>query len=203
MLFFLCLTKERRSLLMRRTILLMATMALTLLVASGVALAATVNCISGTACTGTKNADIMNGTADADSMFGRAGADLMRGNEGEDYLQGDRGADALGGDEGQDTLWGGSLLGSGSLDDSDDVVHGGIESDYIYSGFAQNGSVDHVFGDRGNDTVEAEKAYGYPKTKDIVDCGPGENDTVYFDKGLDVVKNCEHRHPDQTPPPTT
>jgi hypothetical protein len=33
-----------------------------------------------------------------------------------------------------------------------------------------------------------------------VDCGPGKNDTVYFDKGLDVVKNCEHRHPDQTPP---
>jgi hypothetical protein len=200
MLFFLYLTKERRSLLMRRTILLMATMALTLFVASGVALAATVNCISGTACTGTKNADIMNGTADADSMFGRAGADKMRGNEGEDYLQGDRGADALGGDEGKDVLWGGSLLGAGPLDDSDDVVHGGIESDYIYSGFAQKGSVDHVFGDRGNDTVEAQKAYGYPKTKDIVDCGPGENDTVYFDKGLDVVTNCEHRHPDQTPP---
>jgi Ca2+-binding RTX toxin-like protein len=187
---------------MRRTIMLLASIALTTVMASGMALAATVNCVAGAPeCIGTPNPDTINGSADADNMYGRAGADEMRGNEGEDYLQGDRGADRLGGDEGRDTLWGGSLLGVGPLDDSSDVVHGGVESDYIYSGFAQKGSVDRVFGDRGNDTVEAEKAYGYPKTKDIVDCGRGKNDTVYFDKGLDVVENCEHRHPDQKPPP--
>jgi Ca2+-binding RTX toxin-like protein len=187
---------------MRRTIVLLVSIALTTVMASGVALAATVNCVAGDpSCIGTPNPDTINGSSDADSMYGRAGADNMRGNEGADYLQGDRGADHLGGDEGPDTLWGGSSKGVGPLDNSDDVVHGGIESDYIYSGFAQKGSIDHVFGDRGNDTVEAEKAYGYPKTKDIVDCGPGQNDTVYFDKGLDVVTNCEHRHPDQKPPP--
>jgi len=187
---------------MRHTIVLLVSIALTTVMASGVALAATVNCVAGDpSCIGTPNPDTINGSSDADSMYGRAGADNMRGNEGADYLQGDRGADHLGGDEGPDTLWGGSSKGVGPLDNSDDVVHGGIESDYIYSGFAQKGSIDHVFGDRGNDTVEAEKAYGYPKTKDIVDCGPGQNDTVYFDKGLDVVTNCEHRHPDQKPPP--
>jgi Ca2+-binding RTX toxin-like protein len=185
----------------RRTIVLLASITLTLVLASGVALAATVNCVAGASeCSGTPKPDTINGSADADFIYGRAGADNMRGNEGGDYLQGDRGADHLGGDEGQDTLWGGALKEDGPLDNSDDVVHGGIESDYIYSGFAQKGSVDHVFGDRGNDTIEAEKAYGYPKTKDIVDCGRGKDDTVYFDKGLDVVKNCEHRYPVQEPP---
>jgi Ca2+-binding RTX toxin-like protein len=184
----------------RRTIVLLASITLTLVLASGVALAATVNCVAGASeCTGTPNPDTINGSTDADFIYGLAGADNMRGNEGADYLQGDRGADHLGGDEGEDTLWGGALKEDGPLDNSDDVVHGGIESDYIYSGFAQKGSVDHVFGDRGNDTIEAERAYGYPKTKDIVDCGRGKDDTVYFDKGLDVVKNCEHRHPDQKP----
>jgi Ca2+-binding RTX toxin-like protein len=184
----------------RRTIVLLASIALTLVLASGVALAATVNCVAGASeCTGTPNPDTINGSADADFIYGLAGADDMRGNEGADYLQGDRGADHLRGDEGQDTLWGGALKEDGPLDNSDDVVHGGKESDYIYSGFAQKGSVDRVFGDKGNDTIEAEKAYGYPKTKDIVDCGRGD-DTVYFDKGLDVVKNCEHRYPVQDPP---
>jgi Ca2+-binding RTX toxin-like protein len=187
---------------LRRTILLVASITLNMVLAGGVALAATVNCVAGADCAGTPNPDTINGSAEADNMFGRAGADTVKGNEGGDYLQGDRGGDDLGGGDGRDSLWGGSLLEVGPLDRSSDVVHGGLERDYIYSGFAQGG-VDHVFGDRGNDTVEAEKAYGYPKTKDVVDCGKGKNDTVYFDKGLDEVKNCEHRHPDQKPPPMT
>jgi hypothetical protein len=125
----------------------------------GVALAATVNCMAGADCAGTPNPDTINGSAEADNRFGRAGADTVKSNEGGDYLQGDRGADDLGDGDGRDSLWGGSLLEMGPLDGSSDVVHGGVERDYIYSGFAQGG-VDHVFGDRGNDTVEAEKAYG-------------------------------------------
>ena len=35
------------------------------------------------------------------------------------------------------------------------------------------------------------------------DDGKLKADEVYFDKGLDEVKNCEHRHPDQKPPPMT
>jgi Ca2+-binding RTX toxin-like protein len=183
---------------MRRTIVLLASISLTLVLTAGVALAATVNCTAGSVCVGTPNPDTINGSTGTDDMYGRAGADIMKGNEDSDYLQGDRGADHLDGDEGRDLLWGGSELGAGPLDHSDDVVRGGLEADYIYSGFAQSG-VDRVFGGRGNDTVEAEKAYGYPKTKDVVDCERGD-DTVYFDKGLDEIKNCEHRRPDQKPP---
>jgi Ca2+-binding RTX toxin-like protein len=178
--------------------MLLASISLTLVLAAGVALAATVNCTAGVDCVGTPNPDTINGSIGADDMYGRAGADVMKGNEGNDSLQGGRGADHLGGGEGRDILWGGSELGNGPLDNSVDVVHGGLRADYIYSGFAQGG-VDRVFGDRGNDIIEAEKAYGYPKTKDVVDCGPGD-DTVYFDKGLDEIKNCERRRPDQKPP---
>lgn len=31
-------------------------------------------------------------------------------------------------------------------------------------------------------------------TKEIIDCGPG-NDTVSYDRGVDVVRNCEIRNP--------
>jgi hypothetical protein len=31
-------------------------------------------------------------------------------------------------------------------------------------------------------------------TKEIIDCGAGASDVVSFDKGLDVITNCEEKH---------
>ena len=187
---------------MRRTTLLMLSMVgMVLVLAGGVALAATVDCTAGAAeCVGTPGPDTINGAPDSDDMYGLAGADRMSGNDGEDYVQGDRGADRLFGGDDADSLWGGAHKDDdGPLDDSDDVVRGGPGADYIWSGFARQGSVDRVFGEEGNDTVEAERRYGYPKTKDVVDCGPGV-DTVYFDRGLDkVANNCERKRPGKPP----
>ncbi len=109
---------------MRKTILLLAVMASALVVASGVAWAATIECPnrSGNLCVGTKKADTMTGTDSADDMTGRKGKDRMfalggndtisggpsrdvvRGGLGNDKISGDTGSDRLFGDEGSDTI---------------------------------------------------------------------------------------------------
>ena len=67
---------------MRRTMLLMATMALTLLVASGVALAVTK--------IGTNGPDFLKGTNGADNLDGRGGNDVLYALAGQDNLLGGR-----------------------------------------------------------------------------------------------------------------
>ena len=186
---------------MRRTIVLLATMVLTLLVASGMASAATIDCVAEIPCTGTQNADTMNGSAEQDSMNGRAGKDLMKGNGSADEMHGGLGADELSGGAANDLVWGGTEKGSelstaSYPDKSDDSASGGIGADLVYGGFGQGG-VDHVFGNDGDDTiVVAQRGFtdgDVRVTKEIVDCGKGE-DTVYRDKGKDVIaRNCEHK----------
>jgi Ca2+-binding RTX toxin-like protein len=183
---------------MKRGLLWMLLMTLALVLASGAALSATTQFCpnrSDGSCYGTKNADTMIGRpAGNDEMYGRGGDDLMRGYNGFDYLQGDSGKDKLYGGGRNDLLWGGGGTRTNPNDRRNDVVNGGPGDDYIYSGFAKAG-VDRVYGGTGNDTVEAQRDYGYPKTKDIVDCGKGADDTVYFDRGLDEVKSCEKKVP--------
>src|SRR5215218_9967385 len=72
---------------MRRTILLLATMALTLLVASGVALAVTK--------IGTNGPDTLRGTNKADTLIGKGGNDRLFSLAGTDNLLGGRGNDYL------------------------------------------------------------------------------------------------------------
>ena len=183
---------------MKRGLLWMMLMTLALVMASGAALSATKQFCpnrSDGSCYGTKKADAMIGRpAGNDEMYGRGGDDLMRGYDGDDYLQGDGGKDKLYGGGRNDILWGGGGTRANPNDRRNDVVHGGDGEDYIYSGFAEGG-VDRVFGDDGNDIVEAQRAYGFPRTTDIVNCGGGRDDTVYFDRGVDEVKNCERKVP--------
>ena len=193
---------------MRRTILLVATMALTLLVASGVALAATIHCpndpsqgspATGLYCFGTSMADTMFGSDLTDVMDGKGGADTMHGYGSADVLQGGKGSDHIYGDAGADyDLWGGAFHNNSVNpypDTSDDYVHGGSGADHITGGYAQGG-VDRLYGEGGNDLIAASQRNGSfsPVTKEIIDCGAGASDEVYFDKGLDVVTNCEIKH---------
>ena len=186
---------------MRQGLLLMSLMALTVVLASGAALAlAPLYCPNDTGglCYGTEKPDTMYGRPTGpDYMYARGGADIMHGYEGADYLQGDSGEDKLYGGNGDDELYGGGGPPSNPTDRSGDKAYGGNGDDYIYSGFAKGG-VDRVFGGKGNDTVEAQRDYGFPTTIDIVDCGSGTNDTVYFDEWLDKVKNCENKIPSRS-----
>ena len=72
---------------MRRTILLLVTMALTLLVASGVALAVTR--------IGTDGPDTLRGTRGSDQLLGMGGSDWINGRPGDDVILGGRGGDTL------------------------------------------------------------------------------------------------------------
>src|SRR5215217_5065662 len=180
---------------MRRLILVVSTMTLTLLVAGGVALAATIHCPNSTGlfCYGTSLADTMFGSDLNDWMYGKGGADTMHGYGSGDYLEGDNGSDHIYGDSGSDTqLWGGAYI---HTDTSDDYVHGGGGNDYIIGGYAQGG-VDRLYGEGGNDLIAAsQRADAFsPVTKEIIDCGSGASDEVWFDKNKDTITNCEIKH---------
>ena len=75
---------------MRRPLLFMATTALAMLVACGVALAASIDCptASGGYCYGTNSGDALYGTPNVDRMYGKGGADLMKGNGSGDLCTG-------------------------------------------------------------------------------------------------------------------
>ena len=127
----------------------------------------------------------------------------MRGNGGSDEMEGGLGADRVLGNLGNDILvWAGEQRGNSQPftypDKSGDVASGGRGSDQVYGGFGQGG-VDSVFGNQGNDEIVVAQR-GFPAelgevevTKEVVDCGGGD-DTVYRDRGLDVISdNCEHK----------
>jgi Ca2+-binding RTX toxin-like protein len=111
---------EKKEKQMRRTIVLLTTMALTLLVATSVALAAVISCPNGNAgfCRGTSSADTMTGTdtidfnngdtaatTSGDQIYGLSGSDTLYGKGGPDALHGAFQADKLDGGAGNDQYW--------------------------------------------------------------------------------------------------
>jgi len=100
---------------MEKPAILFASAILAVLLAGGVALAATINCPNreGNLCVGTNGGDIMSGTDKADEMRGRGGPDRIEGGAGYDELRGGDRQDFLKGEDGNDSLWGG--LGNDDL----------------------------------------------------------------------------------------
>jgi Ca2+-binding RTX toxin-like protein len=188
---------------MKRSLLGLVVAVSLVLGTGAVALAANIDCTVDTPCIGTRNGDTMNGTPGQDEMRGRAGDDAMQGTGGSDEMWGGLGADKVLGGTGGDLVWGGEQKGSDEPftypEKSSDNTSGGPGPDTVYGGFGQGG-VDAVFGNGANDTVIVAQR-GFPEsdgevkvTKEVVDCGTGEDDTVYRDKGLDVIaNNCEHK----------
>ena len=152
---------------MRRSVLLVAAVAVALTLASGVALARTIDCDGGK-CRGTNNKDTMYGSPRHDAMYGFRGADLMRGNGRADFVNGDGGRDRLSGGKGNDEVNGG---------DADDVVAG-------------NSGFDAMNGGNGDDRMEAVDGM-----EDNISCGNGRHDIAVFDAGLDHLRECEDRRP--------
>ena len=183
---------------------------LALVLAAGVAWAATVQCQENApgdpvqVCLGTTGADTITGTSGVDWIRGLGGADLARGMGGSDIVQGGKGKDIVKGLGGPDTfLFGGEsgpqFEGGPFTDASDDYVYGGDGGDFILGGYALGG-VDRVFGEDGNDYIQTYQRglandLGVVVTKEIINCGAGD-DTVIFDEGKDeVAQNCENLYP--------
>lgn len=187
----------------KRALFLLAVMAGALVVASGVAWAATIQCPNRAngSCVGTPDDDAITGTPDPDQIRARAGGDRVAAGSGADLAFGGTGEDRVRGNGGDDeVVFGGEARPLGEApptdfpDKSDDVVHGGAGNDrQVIGGFGQGGE-DRVYGDDGDDLLlVAQRGSGFDVkvTKEIVDCGPGE-DTAYIDRGVDVVDdNCE------------
>ena len=92
---------------MQRTIWLLASVLVTLMLLSEVAWAANKYCQSRTTCLGTNGGDYIYGTLGSDSISGLRGADEIYAKAGSDRIRGGRGADWLYGANGQDTIDGG------------------------------------------------------------------------------------------------
>jgi Ca2+-binding RTX toxin-like protein len=178
---------------MRRTVLLLTVMGLALVLASGLAWAATK--------TGTRRQRQPPGTADNDRMYGLDGNDTLDGRGGNDEISGGAGVDTLYGKAGNDEMYGGSgndkLYGGGSADTfgGDEWMYGGSGDDILdfkysyaeaYGGpgkdtlYANNGLEDEVYGGTGNDTMYADD-----DTYDYIDCG--EYQTGSFNKDVDTA----------------
>ena len=101
------------------------------------------------------------------------------GGEDDDSISGtDRNEGPLNGNAGDDTLAGRGGADTLSGGDGDDRIDGGSGADDLQ-------------GDSGNDTILAKDN----EIDNTIDCGEGNNDTVYFDSGLEVPSNCEVQNP--------
>jgi Ca2+-binding RTX toxin-like protein len=173
---------------MRRTLLLLATMVVALLLASGVALA--VNKV------GTNGPDTLRGTNGDDNLLGRGGNDKLFSLNGRDNLLGGPGKDnVISGNErrpggGDKNLLGGPgndivLGGRGS-----DKVVGGEGNDLLADGEVRDVALDIVSGEAGTDVIFVASLRLRAAAPDIVTCGSGF-DRVLADTKDEVAPDCE------------
>jgi Ca2+-binding RTX toxin-like protein len=171
---------------MRRTIVLLATMALTVLVASGVALAVTrIGGPGPDTLRGTNGADNLLGNGANDVLYALAGRDTLLGGEGKDWViagspedQSAQGDKILVGGPGNDAV----LAGQGA----DNVVAGG-GNDEIIDGDFREFSHDNISGGAGKD---AFFVWHKPAYRDTIVCGSGF-DRVLADPKDVVAPDCE------------
>ena len=170
---------------MRRAILLVAMMALTLLVASGVALAITK--------IGTNGPDTLRGTNGDDNLIGKGGNDILLSLRGRDNLLGGPGKDCLlcvtenrffAGDKtllggpGNDFAW----AGKGS-----DIVAGGEGNDLLPDDGVSEFSQDRFSGGPGDDVIDVMH---HRSARDLVVCGSGFDRVAANSKDA-VAADCE------------
>jgi Ca2+-binding RTX toxin-like protein len=169
---------------MRRTILMVATVALMVLVASGVALA--VNKI------GTDGPDTLRGTNGADNLIGKGGNDDLYALNGRDTLLGGPGKDVVvdkprgwaGGDKNLQGGPGNDIVVGGRGSDN---VLGDEGNDLLIDGPPGEFSLDKVAGGDGDDVLLVDNA---PAAKDIAMCGGGF-DRILADRKDLVAPDCE------------
>jgi Ca2+-binding RTX toxin-like protein len=159
---------------MRRTILLLSTMMLALLLASGVALAANITCLGGP-CVGTEQNDRITGSMEDDVIQALGGRDHVTGRGGDDQVDGGGGGDEITGGEGGDMLLGGRGPdeiggGPGTPDDAPTTRFSCTLSDASTGIFVSTDGYQGLHGDDGNDLLAAGR------DNDYLVGGAGRND---------------------------
>ena len=170
---------------MRRITLLLASLGLAVLLASGVALASDM--------TGTDGPDKLRGTNRADTLVGRGGNDVLSGRAGRDHLVGGRGKDWLFSGNKNFFGTGDKILVGGPGNDGihagqgTDYVEAGDGNDLMIDGSLSESSHDNFAGNAGDDLIIVNHS---PAFEDRVSCGSGF-DVVGADKKDVVAPNCE------------
>jgi hypothetical protein len=126
---------------MRKTLLLLTTMTLALLLAGGVALAATKQCQVGVVCNGTSSADTITGTNSNDTINGLAGNDSISARDGSDKINGGPNNDTMDGGASNDTYkfadnWGADRISADSA--GVDTVNFAALTSTVNGGVAMN-----------------------------------------------------------------
>ena len=187
----------------KRTVVLLAAIATSLLLASSVALAAIIECQNrvGNVCVGTAQADVMYGTSRNDHVRAAGGNDEVLARDGNDRLAGGLGEDTLRGGEGDDAYaftdaWGQDSLGDPSGTDTLDfsaLASSAVVVNLVSSANAEAQSgentlnwpsrviVERVRGGSGSDRVEANDA------RNLL-AGNGGGDDLSGSGGDDVLR---------------
>ena len=188
----------------RRVVLVVAAVVGTLVVGSGVALAANITC-GVNPCLGTNDPDTITGNSNYNEVYAAAGNDVVYAYGAGDTVFGDEGNDIVDGYPGQDVIYGGPD-GDGSASgtsfsetlnleggEDSDVVRGGGGPDFIDAAehdspdeFPTTQPVDYSYGGGGNDRIKTVDG-----NEDIIDCGKGTSDVARIDKKIDDVTHCE------------
>jgi Ca2+-binding RTX toxin-like protein len=172
---------------MRRILVLLTAMAVTLVVASGVALA--VNKI------GTNGPDTLRGTNGDDNLLGRGGNDRLFSLDGDDNLLGGKGKDVVvsGTRRHSESARGDKNLKGGP---GNDIVFGGLGTDSVLGeegndlmldGPTREFSQDKLTAGAGNDAIAIDNI---PASEDVLTCGRGF-DWVSVDREDVVAPDCE------------
>jgi Ca2+-binding RTX toxin-like protein len=170
--------------MVRRAILLVSMIMVTLFVGSGLALADVFR--------GTDGPDSYTGPVEDDSITGLGGEDFLLGDPtpfgpgGDDFVSGGDGNDEVYGTSGDDYVSGGDGDDNISGTLGKDIVSGGDGDDIVGEGPPFDTGTDILFGGAGDDIMDA---YNEPPHMDIIYCGPGD-DLVYTD-GADHLVDCE------------
>lgn len=191
--------KEKGQIEVRRTSMPMIMVAATLLLASGVALAATITCEGGGFCEDTDQGDFLSGDSEGDvgndTIAGGAGADTILDGFGKNTLSGGDGNDdilgngQLSGGDGNDYLGtpnsGSSSTASGG--DGLDVISSREESDILCGGK----SVDLVKGGKGNDTSSGDESgdFVWPQEGTDKSSGGGGDDVLIDSTFVSILKS--------------
>jgi len=140
---------------------------------------------------GTASAKTLDGTGYGDALYGTAYGDTIYGYGGGDLAYGYGDTDLLYG--GNETGRGDKLLGGAASDlvlgqKGDDALYGQNGGDEVTGGYGH----DLVVGGKGEDTLDggpgSDEINARDGQKDTVVIRPGEYDTVYYDRGLDVLR---------------
>ena len=170
---------------MRRVVLVLAAVAVSLLLVGGVAWAVTR--------VGTDGPDTLRGTNGDDNLLGKGGNDNLFGKRGSDNLLGGPGRDnVLGGDEGNGSGGDSNLVGGSGNDRvagglGSDNLEGAEGNDILIDGTIDESSTDDLSAGAGDDVIPA---INRPAFEDVVACGSGF-DRVLADRKDIVASDCE------------